>query len=510
MSPDEIKRLKVLHVATKDDLTYFTRYFFKCQYRRRWAQWDHLIQIANLLKLVLEGKATRVIINVFPRGGKTELAVKNFIPYGLAINASAKFIHLSYSDTLALDNSEQARDLVSTFEYQQLFPSVRIKKGSDSKKKWYTDAGGGVYATAAGGQITGFGAGQVDLTEDDIFELQNEVSGLDKIVSDSWLGPKASFGGSIIIDDPNKPDLADSEIERNRVNERYDSTISNRVNSRHTPIIILQQRTHENDLSGYLIKKQGKIEDGGMWHVLSLPSIKEDGTALCPEKFTIEELRALEQHNDIVFQRQHMQNPKPRAGLLFPIDDLKFYDPVEMEEVLNDPDYCYCPCDPAGDGPDDFATGPFKLIGDKIYVTDMIYNASGSDENEIAMVKMIIAHRAKAVGVESTFGWVEVSKRVRDHLHSLKWNGDYRNLHPKSNKHSRILNQASFVRNHFVFRNDYEKIPQYAKFMRILTSYMKIQEVGSMNKHDDAPDLCCMAAQFYERTFPKLWAIVIK
>jgi hypothetical protein len=43
--------------------------------------------------------------------------------------------------------------------------------------------------------------------------------------------------------------------------------------------------------------------------------------------------------------------------------------------------------------------------------------------------------------------------------------------------------------------------------MRILTSYMKIQEPGSMNKRDDAPDLCELAATYYERNFPHLWAL---
>lgn len=504
MIPDEVKRLKVAHVACKSDLSYFTRYFYKQQYRRKWKQWEHLMIIADALNQVVEGKITRLIINVFPRGGKTELAVKSFIPYGLSLNPAAKFIHLSYSDTLALDNSEQAKDLVSSAEYQLMFPSVRIKKGSDSKKKWYTEAGGGVYATAAGGQITGFGAGQVDLDEDEIADF---VSQLDYKSSESWLGNRAKFGGAIIIDDPNKVDDADSEILRNRVNERYDSTISNRVNSRHTPIIILQQRTHENDLSGYLIKKQGKIEDGGIWKVISLPSIKEDGTALCPDKFTIEELMALEAHNDIVFQRQHMQNPKPRAGLLFPIDDLLFYDPAEMDDKLNDPDFTYVPCDPANEGGDDFAAGPFKLIGDKIYLTDVLYNTDGADLNELALEKMILEHKAMFAGVEAVFGWKETANRVRDGLFAKGWRGDFRQLRPRTNKHTRITNRSSFIRNNIVFRKDWEQRPQYAKFIRNLTSYMKIQEPGSKNKHDDAPDLCEMAASYYEKSFPNLWAL---
>jgi predicted phage terminase large subunit-like protein len=514
LTPDEVKRAKVLHVLLLQDYKYFIRYFFKLMYRQKWRQWEHLIQIADVMERVIKGELTRVIINVAPRMGKTDVAVKFFISHCLALNSASKFIHLSFSDTLALDNSEAARDIISNPEYQLLFPNVKIKKGSDSKHKWYTTDNGGVYATAAGGPVTGFGAGRLtddESSEEDFSYLTAEIETLDQqSEANSWLGEKAKFQGAIIIDDPNKVDDSDSEVQRNRVNERYDSTISNRVNSRKTPIIILQQRTHENDLSGYLIKKQGKIEDGGVWHVLSLPSIKEDGTALCPDKYTIEELRAMEKHNEIVFFRQHLQDPKPRAGLLFPIQDLQFYDPVEMEAKLNDPDFCYVPCDPAGDGPDDFASAPFKLIGKKIYVTDMIYNTQGSDDNEIAMVEMIIKHKAKAAGVESTFGWVESSKRVKEKLLDLEWPGEYRNLTPKTNKHSRILNQSSFIRNNFVFRKDYDQLPQYSKFMRILTSYMKIQEAGMKNKHDDGPDLCCMAAQYYERNFPHLWEIKMK
>lgn len=498
LTVEEIKELKVAHVYCKDDFIFFVRYFFKKQYKRKWAKWEHLYLIAEQLNKVISGEITRLIINIAPRYGKTELAVKAFIAYGLALNPSAKFIHLSYSDDLALDNSEAVKDLVTSDDYQLLFPDVRLKQSSKAKKKWYTEQTGGVYATSTGGQITGFGAGLVDEEVED--ELVNEVIELQSE------NTKSLFGGAIIIDDPNKPDDADSETLRNRVNERYDSTISNRVNSRHTPIIIIQQRTHEDDLSGYLIRKQGDAKDGGLWTVLSLPSIKEDGTALCPQKHTIEELKALEAHNDVVFQRQHQQNPKPKAGLLFPIQDLKFAD---MEKVIGieDPDFTYIPADPANEGGDDFASAPFKLIGDKIYVTEMLYNTDGTDFNEPAMVDMVRKNKANSVSVEGVLGWIECAKRVRDELTENNFEGEFRVTRPRQKKHARITNRAAFIRNHMVFRSDWQELPQYAKFMRNLTSYLKIQEAGKGNKHDDAPDLCEMAADYFEKNFPHLWGM---
>jgi hypothetical protein len=521
---EDIKKAKVAHVLCLDDFIFFVRYFFKAQFKRKWAKWSHLYEIGKMLIKVINGEITRLIINIAPRYGKTEMAVKAFIAYGLALNPAAKFIHLSYSDSLALDNSEAVRDLVQSEEYQELFPYVKLKPSSLAKKKWYTADTGGVYATSTGGQITGFGAGLVDPDEEapEIVideEFEESLSELLESTDVSWLGNKSSFGGAIIIDDANKPDDADSETMRNRVNERYDSTISNRTNSRHTPIIIIQQRTHENDLSGYLIRKQGVFgtlnEDGseGVWHVLSLPSlfVNEAGelTALCPQKHTLEELLALKKHNEIVFERQHMQNPTPTAGLLFAKQDLHFAD-FDKVPGLKDPDFTYIPCDPANEGGDDFAAAPFKLVGDKIYVTDCIYNTDGTDFNEPALIHMVKDNKANSVGVEAVFGWVETAQRVREELDRINFEGEFRLLRPRTNKHSRILNRSSFIKNHFVFRHDYAERPQYDKFIRNLISYLKIQETGKGNKHDDAPDLCEMAAGYYEKNFAHLFGMTKK
>ena len=252
----DIEVLAVAKAKCLKSFLFFTRYFFKKRFNKKFVIGEHHLQIADVLQRVYSGEITRLIINIAPRYGKTELAVKNFIAMGLAINPAAKFIHLSYSDDLALDNSEDTKNIVTSSEYQELFPEVQIKKNSDSKKKWYTTKGGGVYATSAAGQVTGFGAGQVD----DIDFIAGGENGL--------------FGGALIIDDPIKPEDADSELQRERINTRYDSTIVNRVNSRNTPIIIIMQRLHERDLCGYLME-----DDSDHWHVLSLSCIKEDGTA---------------------------------------------------------------------------------------------------------------------------------------------------------------------------------------------------------------------------------------
>lgn len=490
--------IAVAKVKCLKSLLWHTRYFFKAQFNRKFVIGEHHEIITNALERVLSGELKRLIINIAPRYGKTELAVKSFISHGLALNPSAKFIHLSYADTLALDNSETVKDIVQSVEYQQLFPSVQIKKDSKAKDKWYTTEGGGVLARAAGGQVTGFGAGRVD----DESEYENWINDIEQN-AETFLERKLKFGGAIIIDDPVKPEDADSDTAREKVNSRFDSTIRNRVNSRNTPIIVIMQRLHPNDLAGYL-QREGEQDK---WEVISLPCIKEDGTALWPFKHTVEELQGMKRANDIVFERQFMQNPKPKAGLLFPEQDLNFFNINKV--ALDDPDFTYVPADPANEGGDDFAAAIFKLVGDKIYITDVLYNTDGTDHNEPALVKMILSARAAAAGVEAIFGWKETAERVRAELDAKGYIGEFRLLKPRTNKHSRILNRASFIRNNFYFRSDYQDFPQYAKFMRNLTSYLKIQEAGRGNKHDDAPDLCEMGAVYFEKNFTHLWSYQI-
>jgi predicted phage terminase large subunit-like protein len=251
---------------------------------------------------VINGKIKRLIINMPPRYGKTELAVKAFMSYGLALNPASKFIHLSYSDSLALDNSSLTKEYIESDSYQQLW-KMNLKKDAQSKSKWFNEYGGGVYATSAGGAITGFGAGIADSKE---------------------------FSGAIIIDDPLKPDDAFSEVKRNAVNERYNNTIRSRVNDRETPIIVIMQRLHEDDLSGYLLNGGS----GEEWHHLCLPAIDEDNNPLWQQKHTFEELEQIRQASRYTFAGQYMQTPAPDEGGEWKKEHFQIIDKSEVPKGL--------------------------------------------------------------------------------------------------------------------------------------------------------------------------------
>ena len=130
--------------------------------------------ISDALMRVVRGETQKLIVNISPRYGKTELISRMFIAYGFALNPSSKYLHISYSGNLVSDNSMAVKDVINSDYFQNCF-DCRIRRNDNTRAKWSTTAGGGEYATSTLGQITGFGAGQPDPTEE---ELKN-ISTLD-------------------------------------------------------------------------------------------------------------------------------------------------------------------------------------------------------------------------------------------------------------------------------------------------------------------------------------------
>ncbi|MBH8278404.1 DNA-packaging protein [Klebsiella pneumoniae] len=225
-------------VECEEDGLYYARYFFKQRTGGKMIVAPHHKVIQKTLDRVIDGEIQRLIINVPPGYTKTELATINMMGRGLALNCRARFMHLSYSHNLALLNSSTARGMIKSQAYQSMWP-MALRDDADSKAMWWTEHGGGVYASSAAGQVTGFRAGHME----------------------------PGWQGALIIDDPVKPDDAYSEIVRDGVNNRFNETIKSRLAIETTPMIVIMQRIHYHDLSGYLLRGGS----GEKWHHLNLP-----------------------------------------------------------------------------------------------------------------------------------------------------------------------------------------------------------------------------------------------
>lgn len=287
------ERLAARELA-REDLYFFSRWMFM---QRKGFQWRRARQhkiICDALMRVYRGECKRLIINVPPRYSKTELAVVNFIAWAFGKVPDAEFIHASYSGTLAINNSTAVRGVVQHEAYAEIFPEMRL--ASDAQHHWKTTEGGVMYATGTGGTITGFGAGK----------------------------HREGFGGAIVVDDPHKADEARSDTMRQNVIDWFQNTLESRTNSPDTPIIVIMQRLHENDLAGWLLGGG----NGEKWDHVCISVWNDDGTPLWPEKHDAETLRRMEAANAYVFAGQYRQAPSPPAGGIIKPDMMQVVDAI--------------------------------------------------------------------------------------------------------------------------------------------------------------------------------------
>lgn len=424
---------------------------------------QHHRLIASALEEVIKGRYTKLIINIAPRYGKTCLVSQMFPAYGFALNPKCKFIHLSYSGGLVTDNSVAVKDIMNSEYYRMLF-DARIRRGSDQKAKWETEQGGGLYATTTLGQITGFGAGATDKEDED------DATVMDEFTADGG----SLFSGAVVIDDPIKPEDALSDVIRERVNRRFETTIRNRVNSRRTPIIVIMQRLHAHDLCGYL----QEIEPDE-WKVVSIPclTIDEQGNehALWEHKHTVEELHKIQLANSFVFETQYQQNPMPLEGLMY--SEFKTY------SALPEGGEDKCCCDPADTGRDFLCSIFYREYKGCCYVTDVMYTQDDMDVTEPMMAQKLYANHTTECAIEANGAGrlyaKNVERRCREQGNAFTRIDTFTQT---QNKAIRIYSNANAVNNVVYMPVGWER--RWPAYCLAMTTFLK----EGRNAHDDGPD----------------------
>lgn len=446
------KQKQVSRVLASEDFYFFTRYMFLAKRNTSWRKnWHHKV-ICDALDRVYRGEVKRLIIMMPPRYSKTEIAVVNWIAWCIGKNPSCQFIHTSYATPLALNNSSNARDLTKHEEYAQVFPDLELSKASDSKGDWKTTKGGTVYATGSGGSITGFGAGSLD----------------------------SGFGGAIIIDDPHKPSEIHSETIRTGVIDWFQNTLESRVNSPDTPIIVIMQRLHENDLAGWL-ERGGNGEE---WEVLKIPVLNENNEPLWPEKHNIEKLEMMRQANRYVFNSQYMQSPSSIGGEIIKGQWFKRYQvPPRFKRVII-----------AGDTAqkikqhNDYSVFIVAGLGTDggVYIIDLIRGKWEAPELEQKLKdiwhKYNSIHRLQGVYIEDKSSGTGLIQNIqRAQMIPIK------GVQVDADKYTRVLSIQGYIESGYVY------IPNDAHWITDLIDECEKFTATDSHAHDDQVDTLVMA-----------------
>lgn len=200
----------------------------------RVVQRPHLEVLDSAFVRVRAGDVDRVGIITPPQVGKSERGAVAAPFWWLTHRPKDKIVCVSYADPLAVRRGRDVRKLVRAHGAPY---GLELDPESKSVRDWQLSSGGGMRCAGIGGSITGMGAD---------------------------LG---------IIDDPHKNRAeADSSEMRDKVWDFYSGDFYSRL-APGAPIIVIQTRWHLDDLLGRLIKKEGRLEDGGRWLILHMPAI---------------------------------------------------------------------------------------------------------------------------------------------------------------------------------------------------------------------------------------------
>ena len=135
----------------------------------------------------------------------------------------------------------------------------------------------------------------------------------------------------LVIDDPFKNrQEADSPVVQERVYEWYMDDVTPRI-QKHGSMIIIHTRWNPGDLIGRIQAS----EEADEWRHVVLKALAEEGDplgrapgeALCPDRFTRENLEAKRRTEGVGFESLYQQNPIPRGGTFFSRE--WFGEPVE-------------------------------------------------------------------------------------------------------------------------------------------------------------------------------------
>lgn len=263
----------------------------------------HHKKLAKIFEEIAKGTKKRVVVNIAPRHGKSELISYLAPAWFLGKFPHKKVIMASHTADLAITFGRRVRNLVANDFYKTIFPQIELQADSKSASRWGTNFNGEYFAIGVGGALAGRGADLFII--DDPHSEQDAKQGRPDVFLPAWewfqSGPiqRLMPGGAIVI---------------------------------------VMTRWSKLDLTGQIVNHMTKNEDAEQWEIVEFPAILPSGTPLWPEFWPEEELKAKKMSLDPRYwQAQYMQDPTAEEGALIKRDWWKIWekeDPPKCEYTI--------------------------------------------------------------------------------------------------------------------------------------------------------------------------------
>lgn len=336
---------RVVKAMSERSYADFLRLWFQITQGQVWVMNWHHTYLCERLQGTVEGRYRDAVINITPGSGKTEMVSIHLTPWASIRCNAVRNLQVSSGRDLALRNASRIRDMMSMSEWQELWPSVMGKQKADEFQFFHQNnrINLELYARSLNGQIIGSRGG--------------------------YLVP--GYSGMIILDDPDKPADMLSQVRRENNHFIFLNTVQSRRAIKRgeetTPIVIVQQRLHPNDLSWLCLSGRTAIRFDNIvipalvtadyvnelpeWirpafvrDVLSSEPVMRNGVdyySFWPGNESAENLMRIWDVDEYTFMSQYQQQPFSLGGNPFRREDFRIY------QRLPEVEYRFITCDTA-------------------------------------------------------------------------------------------------------------------------------------------------------------------
>jgi hypothetical protein len=276
----------------------------------------HHALLARELERVRSGEINRLEIELPPRHGKSELAVRKFVPWYMGQMPARSVIVVTHTDYLAREHGRDCRDVFRSAGYRLSFsrPGCRLREESQASDRLQLEGGGVATFSGRGGLGAGLGA---DLMIFDDFFKNSEEAQSPTVRESAW--------------------------------HTFISDCQSRLNRDDAPIVLIGTRRHEDDVQGRLFDPTNPHYDereAKRWTRIRLPALAEADDALgrqidealWPEKYGAAHYIARRNHASEIVRMDHQTqdqcHPTPAEGNYFKARWITTYDAGELPREL--------------------------------------------------------------------------------------------------------------------------------------------------------------------------------
>lgn len=259
------------------------------------------------------------------------------------------------------------------------------------------------------------------------------------------------------------------------------------------PELLIGTRWSLHDVIGRLEAKYG---DSDKAKFIVIPALDENGESNFNYSngvgFSTEFYNDLKENMDEAsWEALYMNSPIERYGTLFNSKELRRY--FELPDEA--PDAILACVDTKDKGKDYCAMPIAYQYGNDFYIESILCDNSTPEIVEARLVTELLKHNVHLSRFESNSAGGRIAQKVQKELTAKGGRTKITTKYTTSNKETKILVNAPYIKEHFLFKDESAiKDKEYKKAMNFLCTYT----MAGKNKFDDVPDAFSQLAEFIQ------------